>query len=84
MKILEKEVKVLYRFRCNKCRSKFEMTKDEKTDNDWAFNERKNRKIESGPWNPLDKFKCPVCKNVRYMRDLREIHVMNNGNEDWC
>ena len=30
MYILQKRVRVLYRFRCDACKSKFEMTEDEK------------------------------------------------------
>ena len=39
MKTLQKRVQVLYRFRCERCRSKFEMTEEEKTD--WKFTDEK-------------------------------------------
>jgi hypothetical protein len=81
MKILEKKVKVLYRFRCNKCRSKFQMTDIEKNENDWRYGDRHDREKHSRPHNPLDKFYCPVCHNVQYGKDLHKIHVMDNGNE---
>lgn len=81
MKILEKQTKILYRFRCNRCRSKFEMTKNEKEINDWKYGDHKAKSLF--PHNPLDKFYCPVCKKVEYVRkeDMHKVIVMNNGNE---
>jgi hypothetical protein len=81
MKILEKKVKVLYRFRCDKCRSKFEVTEKEKNENDWKYGDWHDRGKHSRPRNPLDKFFCPVCSNGQYATDLRKIYVMDNGNE---
>lgn len=87
MKTLQKRVQVLYRFRCSRCKSKFEMTSEEKLENDWKFDSRKNkndlRKKGWGPSNPLDYFYCPVCKRQQlvYKRDMHEIAVMDDGTE---
>lgn len=43
MKTLQKRVQVLYRFRCSRCKSKFEMTSEEKLENDWKFDSRENK-----------------------------------------
>lgn len=65
MKTLQKRVQVLYRFRCERCRSKFEMTEEEKLENDWKFDDRKDKeKLRAEgrfPMNILDNFDCPVC-----------------------
>lgn len=81
MKLLEKETKVLYRFRCSKCRSKFEMTKQEKEANDWKYTDKKEFKFKSH--NPLWEFNCPVCKRDRYVlpKDMQVVHVMSTGIE---
>ena len=60
MKTLQKRVQVLYRFRCERCRSKFEMTEEEKLENDWKFDYRKDKeKLRAEghiPTNLLDRF----------------------------
>ena len=86
MKTLQKRVQILYRFRCQRCRSKFEMTEEEKIENDWKFTDIKDRRSreEGGrPHNPLDKFDCPVCGCTRYVmrRDMHRYSVMNDGTE---
>lgn len=85
MKTLQKRVQILYRFRCERCRSKFEMTEEEKTENDWEFNECKHSKRENGdrPHNPMDYFNCPVCKCRRYVmrKDMHRYSVMDDGTE---
>ena len=82
MKTLEQSVNVIYRFRCNKCKSKFEMTQEERTENDWNHTEG-DKTNRSYPHNPTDKFDCPVCNSVQRM-DFHSIHkffVMDNGME---
>lgn len=91
MKTLQREVQVLYRFRCERCRSQFEMTAEEKRENDIKFTENwddKLRQQEEYGWTPMphnlnDKFDCPVCNCVRYVRrgDMHRYHVMDDGTE---
>ena len=84
MKTLQKRVQVLYRFRCERCRSKFEMTEEEKTENDWKFTDEKFKKNNPKfPSNPLDHFDCPVCGCVRYVmkHDMHRFSVMDDGTE---
>ena len=84
MKTLQKRVQVLYRFRCERCRSKFEMTEEEKLENDWKFDGGdKSNPHHTLPSNPLDHFDCPVCGCVRYVRqnDMHRISVMGDGTE---
>ena len=84
MKTLQKRVQVLYRFRCDRCRSKFEMTEEEKLENDWKFDEGdKSNPYHTSPSNPLDHFDCPVCGCVRYVRknDMHRFSVMDDGTE---
>ena len=96
MRTLQKRVQVLYRFRCDHCRSEFEMTEEEKTENDWKFTgygysykEGKNifrevdRESKRIPSNTGDKFECPVCNCVRYVKrnDMHRISVMDDGTE---
>ena len=91
MKTLQREVQVLYRFRCERCRSKFEMTAEEKRENNIKFTENWERQLEQEkeygltphPHNPNDKFDCPVCGCVRYVRrgDMHRYHVMDDGTE---
>ena len=84
MKTLQKRVQVLYRFRCERCRSKFEMTEEEKLENDWKFDEGdKSNPYHTSPSNPLDHFDCPVCKCVRYVmkNDMHRFSVMDDGTE---
>ena len=82
MKTLQKRVQVLYRFRCERCRSKFEMTEEEKLENDWKFDGGdKSNPYHTLPSNPLDHFDCPVCGCVRYVmkNDMHRISVMDDG-----
>ena len=91
MKTLQKRVQVLYRFRCERCRSKFEMTEEEKRENDikftddWADRLRQQKEYgwEPSPYNPLDHFDCPVCGVVRYVRrnEMHRYSVMDDGTE---
>ena len=91
MKTLQREVQVLYRFRCERCRSKFEMTEEEKRENDINFTEDWARQLEQEkeygwkphPHNPYDHFNCPVCKCVRLVRrnEMHRYHVMDDGTE---
>lgn len=91
MKTLEKRVRILYRFRCSTCKSKFEMTEDEKRENDikfttdWAKKLEREKKygLEARPHNPLDYFDCPVCGCKRSVRsgDMHKYSVMDNGAE---
>lgn len=95
MKTLQKRVQVLYRFRCERCRSQFEMTEEEKIENDWTFTNytfsRKENKYICGPvdrdkdlrHNPLDRFNCPICECVSYVRndDMHKYSVMDDGTE---
>ena len=91
MKTLQKRVQVLYRFRCERCRSKFEMTEEEKRENDikftddWADRLRQQKEYgwEPRPHNPLDHFDCPVCGTTRYVSrgDMHRYAVMDDGTE---
>ena len=91
MKTLQKRVQVLYRFRCERCRSQFVMTEEEKRENDikftddWAKRLRQQEKYgwEPRPHNPLDYFDCPVCGVVRYVRrnEMHRYSVMDDGTE---
>lgn len=95
MKKIESRVQVLYRFRCDKCRSNFEMTEEEKIENDWKFTNykfsRQENKWVCGPvnrdvdlrHNPLDHFDCPICGDVQIVRrgDMHRFSIMDNGRE---
>ena len=87
MKTLQKRVQVLYRFRCERCRSKFEMTEEEKLENDWKFDDRidkeKLRTEGRFPINTSDTFDCPVCGCERRVSrgDMHRIDVMDDGTE---
>ena len=87
MKTLQKRVQVLYRFRCERCRSKFEMTEEEKLENDWKFDDRidkeKLRTEGRFPINHSDTFDCPVCGCERRVSrgDMHRIDVMDDGTE---
>ena len=88
MKTLQKRVQVLYRFRCERCRSKFEMTEEEKLENDWKFDDRidKERLRAEGHiplMNHLNQFDCPVCGCKRYVmeKDMHRFAVMDDGTE---
>ena len=60
MRILQKNEQLLYRFRRSNCYSKFEMTEEEKLENDWKFDfmEDKEKRRASGryPFNYSDYF----------------------------
>lgn len=79
MKILQKKDKVIFRFRCNRCCSLFEMTDDERYENDKKHNESSI----SESHNPLNKFDCPVCKTTRFMKHetIHKYFIMNDGSE---
>ena len=87
MKTLQRRVQVLYRFRCERCRSKFEMTEEEKLENDWKFDDRKDKeKLRAEgriPMNLSDKFDCPVCGCKRYVKrgGMHRFAVMDDGTE---
>lgn len=88
MKILEKKVDRIYRFRCHYCRSKFEMTEAEKIENDWTYNEgngtREEREARGvGPHNPLEHFWCPICNKKSFVSrcDMHRYTIMDNGIE---
>lgn len=91
MKTLQKRVQVLYRFRCDRCRSKFEMTENEKRENDikytedWADRLEQQKKYgwEPTPRNLYDKFYCPVCETERIVRrgDMHRYSVMDDETE---
>lgn len=95
MKTLQKKVQVLYRFRCERCRSQFEMTEEEKIENDWKFTNYhySNEKHEyvCGPVNRdkdhrsnyMKYFDCPVCKCVSFVRrnEMHKYTVMDDGTE---
>lgn len=95
MKTLQERVKIVYRFRCDTCRSKFEMTEEEKIENDWKFTNyifsKEENKWICGPVNrdkdfisnPLRYFDCPVCKRVRNVKhgEMHKYSVMNDGTE---
>ena len=88
MKTLQKRVQVLYRFRCERCRSKFEMTEEEKLENDWKFDDRidKEKLRAEGHiplMNHLNRFDCPVCGCERYVSkgDMHKFAVMDDGTE---
>lgn len=91
MKTLQKRVQILYRFRCDRCRSQFEMTEEEKRENDIRFTDDWNERIEQEkeygrkptPHNPLDKFDCPVCGCTRHVRrgEMHRYSVMDDGTE---
>ena len=95
MKTLQKRMQILYRFRCERCRTEYEMTEAEKIENDWQFTNymfsKEHNKWICGPvdrdkdhrHNLLDRFYCPVCKCVRYVRkeDMHKFSVMDDGTE---
>ena len=83
MKTLESMKKEIYRFRCARCRSMFEMTKEERVENDWEYGEHAKDGKFDYPHNPRDHFYCPVCNQVRSMerKSIHRYFVMDNGNE---
>ena len=91
MKTLQKRVQVLYRFRCERCRSKFEMKEEEKNENDIKFTDDWAKRLEdqrkygwkARPFNPYNKFDCPVCGTPRMVcrGDMHRYAVMDDGTE---
>ena len=86
MKTLEGRTKRIYRFRCDRCNSKFEITEEEKMDIDWEFSDDEQKKwsLEDPKYRPSNypwKFNCPICKRVRTVHDVSAIDVMDNGKE---
>ena len=67
------------------------MTEEEKRENDikftddWADRLRQQEEYgwEPHPHNPLDRFDCPVCGVVRYVRrnEMHRYSVMDDGTE---
>lgn len=82
MKTLQKQVDILWRFRCERCRSKFEMTDAERLENDKKFSEVKETSAIY-PHNPMHYFDCPVCGERRYVRnyELHKFMLMDDGSE---
>lgn len=87
MKTLQKQVDIIWRFRCERCRSKFEMTNEEKLDNDWKYNESSVHKDRNEPGavpiNHMEYFDCPVCNTRRYVRrgEMHKFMLMDDGTE---
>lgn len=85
MKTLQKNVQIVYRFRCIRCKSVFEMTKEEKEENDWTYHEGRRSREEGArcPHNPMGYFYCPVCNERSYSakRDEHMVYVMDDGTE---
>lgn len=75
MKILQKRVKVVYRFRCVSCRTKFEMDEQEAEETGAHIGYR-------GSF----EFNCPICKrdNFSVGRETTKISIMDDGTEvEW-
>lgn len=69
MKILQKSEKTLYRFRCSRCKTLFEMDKTERDEADHKYGYR--------------QFECPICNAVRviYKDEYHAFAVMEDGTE---
>ena len=82
MKILQKQIGIIWRFRCERCRSQFEMTDEEKLENDKKFSEVSETSAIY-PFNPMHHFDCPVCNTKRYVRrdEMHKFIVMDDGRE---
>lgn len=86
MKTLQKAEQRVYRFRCDTCRSLFEMTAAEKVENDWKYHDGVAKR-EDGPTamphNFPWKFDCPVCGKTRFAASMsgRVIDIMDTGDE---
>lgn len=82
MKTLQKQVDILWRFRCERCRSQFEMTDAEKVENDKKFSEVDETSLIY-PHNPMHYFDCPVCNTRRYVRnyEMHKFMLMDDGTE---
>ena len=87
MKTLQQKAKIVYRFRCFRCRSLFEMTEEEKLDNDWLFDSRPNkddlRAQGYRPRNASAYFNCPVCDKVSFPTKVKmhKVAIMDDGTE---
>ena len=87
MKTLQQKAKIVYRLRCIRCRSLFEMTEEEKLDNDWLFDSRPTKddlRAEGyHPRNASAYFNCPVCDKVSFPKksDMQKVAVMDDGTE---
>lgn len=81
MKILQKRVEIVYHFRCAECRSKFEMTEEEKVENEFKFSNYGYNRTHLG--NKYLYFNCPICKCVRqiYDNDIHKISIMDDLTE---
>lgn len=82
MKTLQKQVNILWRFRCERCRSRFEMTNEEKMENDRKYDESVHPNY-NWPHNPMEYFDCPVCGRREYVRrgEMHKFIVMDDGTE---
>jgi predicted RNA-binding Zn-ribbon protein involved in translation (DUF1610 family) len=82
MKTLQKQVDIIWRFRCDKCRSKFEMTNEERIENNKKFSE-KDENSALYPWNPNNYFDCPVCgvKSIVRRNEMHKYILFDDGNE---
>lgn len=87
MKTLQKRVQILYRFRCGTCKSKFEMTGEEKIENDLKFDDRKykgkRRDKACFQFITPDRFDCPICGFERNVLGgyMHRFAVMDDGTE---
>ena len=82
MKVLRKAESILWQFRCDRCRSDFEMTDEEKKENDRKYDESCHKDDPNHtPHNPLNYFDCPVCNCKRLVRrnEMHKIIVMDDG-----
>ncbi len=82
MKTLQKQVDIIWRFRCDRCRSKFEMTNEEKMENDRKY-DGSSHPDSNFPINTLDYFDCPVCGTKRLVRrgEMHKFIKMDDGSE---
>lgn len=82
MKTLQKQVDIIWRFRCERCRSKFEMTNEEKLENDRKYDESVHPDYNF-PMNHMEYFDCPVCNTRRYVRrgEMHKFMLMDDGSE---
>lgn len=83
MKTLEAMRQEIFRFRCSRCMSKFEFTKEERYENDWEYGEHKKGGRWEFPHNPVNWFYCPVCNKKETMKrnSIHKYFIMDNGTE---
>ena len=89
MKTLQKTIGEIYRFRCHRCESKFEMSGEEKVENDWEQLKKRDAKAydrdKKNGWEPITShdFYCPVCERESYSRrkDWHCYAVFDDGTE---